>query len=138
MIGKPKETVTFLTAKLHRVPVIDQADIGRLVDDLDNKNFGMRQKATKDLEKLEGQARAALERALAKAPSAEAQARIKKLLDRLEAPLSLPEDLRALRAVEVLERIATPEARDLLGLLAKGATGARLTHEAAESLARLK
>jgi WD40 repeat protein len=138
LIAKPKESVAFMATKLQPVPVIDPAILRRLVDDLDHKNFNTRQHAMRELEKLEGQARVALDKALAKPPSAEAQARIKKLLDRLSAPLSLPEDLRAVRAVEVLERIGTPEARDLLGRLARGAPGARLTREAAASLGRLQ
>jgi WD40 repeat protein len=138
LIGKPRDTVAFVATKLQPVPALDPAIIRRLVDDLDHKNFNARQQAMRDLEKLEGQARTALEQALAKQPSAEVQARIKKLLERLTAPLSLPEDLRAVRAVEVLERIGSPEARDLLSRLAKGATGARLTREASASLGRLQ
>jgi hypothetical protein len=138
LLEKPQETVKFLASKLHPVPVIDSGVLQRLVGELDHKNFGTRQKASKELEKLEGQARLALEQALAKPPSAEAQSRIKKLLDRLEAPLSLPEDRRMVRAVEILERIGSPEARELLARLATGASGARLTREAAESAARLK
>jgi WD40 repeat protein len=138
LIGMPKETPRFLATKLQPVPVVDPAMIRQLVDDLDSKSFNLRQRATKDLEKLEGQARLALEKSLAKPPSAEAQSRIKKLLERLDGPLALAEDFRTVRAVEVLERIGTVEARDLLGRLAKGAPGARLTREASDSLARLK
>ena len=42
-----------------------------------------------------------------------------------------------LRAVEVLERIGTPEARQVLAKLADGAPEARLTQEAKASLQRL-
>ena len=45
---------------------------------------------------------------------------------------------REFHAVEILESIATPAARDLLAELAKGAPGARLTDEAKASLDRLK
>ena len=45
--------------------------------------------------------------------------------------------LRTMRAVEILEHIATPAARDLLAEWAKGAPGARLTEEAKASLERL-
>jgi hypothetical protein len=42
-----------------------------------------------------------------------------------------------LRALEVLEHIATPEAQQVLKTLATGAPEARLTQEAKASLARL-
>ena len=42
-----------------------------------------------------------------------------------------------LRALEVLERIGTPEARQILLSLAKGAPEAALTQEAKASLERL-
>ena len=45
---------------------------------------------------------------------------------------------RQLRAVELLERIATPAARDVLSELAKGAAEAPLTREAAAALERLR
>ncbi len=62
--------------------------------------------------------------------------RIEALMEKLRA-VTRPEALRALRAVAVLEDIATPEARQLLETLAKGAPEARLTQEAKASLTRL-
>ena len=47
------------------------------------------------------------------------------------------EQLRPLRAVLVLEQVATPAARDVLRELAKGMPAARLTREAKASLERL-
>jgi hypothetical protein len=43
-----------------------------------------------------------------------------------------------LRAVEALERIGTPEARQVLQALAKGAAGAVLTRAAQGALERLE
>ena len=48
-----------------------------------------------------------------------------------------PETLQALRAVQVLERIGTAEARRLLKQLAQGLPAARLTEEAKAALNRL-
>ena len=45
--------------------------------------------------------------------------------------------LRVLRGVEVLERVDTPEAEQLLRGLAKGAPGVRLTRETRADLDRL-
>ena len=47
------------------------------------------------------------------------------------------ETVRAWRAVEVLERAGTPEARSVLAALAEGAPAARLTREARAGLKRL-
>jgi len=47
------------------------------------------------------------------------------------------ETLRQGRAIEVLEHIATPEARQLLQTIAEGAAGAGLTREAKAALERL-
>ena len=51
--------------------------------------------------------------------------------------LSNPEVLSSVRAVEALEYLGTPEAQHVLRKLAAGATAARLTQEAKESLKRL-
>jgi hypothetical protein len=77
-----------------------------------------------------------LRKALDGKPSAEMRQRIKHLLDKLRGATDSPEALRAMRAVEALEQVGTPEARRMLGGLAKGAPGARLTTEAKAALAR--
>ena len=53
-------------------------------------------------------------------------------------PTPTPERLRALRAVMVLEQIGTPEARQLLEKLSKGAEGALLTEDAKAAVRRMK
>jgi hypothetical protein len=47
------------------------------------------------------------------------------------------ETLRCLRAIELLERLGTPEARKLLERLGQGSPEAWLTQEAKASLGRL-
>jgi hypothetical protein len=59
-------------------------------------------------------------------------------LDDLDSSAPSAESLRNLRAVAVLEHIASAEARKLLDTLATGAPEARLTQEAKASLARLR
>ncbi len=102
---------------------------------LDADAFGARQKAAAELAKVIDQAEQPLRRALKNAASAEAKRRIEALLRGAEVPS--PERLRELRAVEVLERAGTAEARKLLGELAGGANDARLTREAMEALGRM-
>jgi len=79
----------------------------------------------------------ALRRGLAAKPSLEARKRMEDLLEKIEqAPVS-GERRQVLRAVEVLERAGTPEARKFLKKLAAGRPGARLTEDAHSALARL-
>ena len=55
---------------------------------------------------------------------------------KLEPPFSDPEILRMIRAIEVLERIGSAEARTLLDALAAGGPGHRLTEDAREAAER--
>ena len=59
-------------------------------------------------------------------------------LDRFDPATLKPDRLLQLRAVELLEGIATPVARDVLSELANGAAEAPLSREAAAALGRLK
>jgi len=63
--------------------------------------------------------------------------RIARLLERLQEPVSAPETLQVLRAVEVLEYIGTANARGVLEVACPGAPEGRLTREARASLERL-
>ena len=54
----------------------------------------------------------------------------------MDEPDLPPHVLRGVRAIEVLERIGTKEAKQVLQTAAKGAPGARLTEEAKASLDR--
>ncbi|MBV8614227.1 MAG: hypothetical protein JOY66_10715, partial [Acetobacteraceae bacterium] len=63
--------------------------------------------------------------------------RIDDLLAKIEQHAPTPEELRACRGIEVLERIGTPPARAVLEALADGAESAVLTREARLALARL-
>ena len=69
--------------------------------------------------------------------SAEVRQTAKRLLDGISGPMRDPDRLREVRAVELLERIATSEAKSVLRALAKGAD-ARLTREARAALERLE
>jgi len=75
---------------------------------------------------------------LAKAASAEVRVRIEEILGELTSPLPrTAEELRASRAVRVLELMGNGPARELLSRLAAGGPG-RLTRDADAALARLK
>jgi hypothetical protein len=96
----------------------------------------VREKASADLDKAGARALSALTKALANPPSLEARRRIERLLARLD-PADVPvEDLVAMRGVQALEYIGTPEARRLLEDLSRNAAG-RLTEEASQAVQRL-
>ena len=58
-------------------------------------------------------------------------------MEKLDAPITDPRRRRDLRALELLERIGTATARDLLHDLAQGAPEARFTRDAREAYQRL-
>jgi hypothetical protein len=138
LVSAPAETVPFLKGRLivQRGPV-DPKRLGALIAELDNDIFSVRQRAEKELAKLGPRAEAALRKALAGNPSAEVRERIEKLLKLLAPDALAPGRLRPLRALEVLERIGSPEACKVLQALAKGADGNEVARQAGASLARL-
>jgi hypothetical protein len=70
-------------------------------------------------------------------PTLEQRIRADKLLARLGEPLTDADKLRSLRAVEILELLATPEAVAVLQTLASGADIAHVTREARAVLRRM-
>jgi RNA polymerase sigma factor (sigma-70 family) len=136
-ISAATQTVTFLQKNLQPAVPIDARRMTQLIADLDSDRFPMRQKAAHELEDHGDQAESALRKGLQAKPSIEMRRQIEGLLEKLQqAPAG--KQLRALRAVEVLEHLGTPEAREVLRMLAKGVPEARLTQEAKTSLERLE
>jgi hypothetical protein len=109
----------------------------RLVADLDSDQFATREKAMRELESLGVEAAPILREALAGQPSVEVRRRAEELLDKAARPFLSGEQLQTWRAVELLERIGTPQAQDVLRGLATGRAEAWLTHAAKGSLERL-
>jgi WD40 repeat protein/uncharacterized protein (DUF1778 family) len=136
-LGRYPTVVAYLQAHLQPATSVSAKQLNRWIADLDNPAFAEREKASRALERLTELAQPALRKALTADPSPEAQRRIKALLAKLDGPVSSNETLRSLRAVAVLEHLATPEARRLLEKLAAGAPEARLTREAKATLERL-
>jgi Tol biopolymer transport system component len=135
----PAVSVPFLRERLMPKPSDkDDKKIAKLIADLDDDNFDTREKATKGLEDLGKTAEAAVRKALAGRTSAEAKARLEKLLAKLGGDAALtPEQNRDLLAVRVLETAGTPEARKLLETLVREAPGWWVTKEAKLALERL-
>jgi WD40 repeat protein len=136
LCAAPERAVTLLRDGLRPAPAVPADEIRRRIADLDGDAFERREAAFADLAALGDQARPALQAALQANPSAELRRRTEALLAPPDVVRSA-ETRRALRAVEVLERIGSPEARQLLEALGGGAPDARQTREVKAALARL-
>jgi WD40 repeat protein len=134
---RPREAAAFLKERVRPVAPLEPARLKRLLADLGSGKYAAREKAKRELQALGELALPAL-RALHKAaPSLDVERQAKWLLDRMEGPVRAPETVRLLRAVEVLERLGTAEAREALAALARGAPESCVTREARASLRRL-
>jgi hypothetical protein len=137
LVCSPERAVGFLGKRLRSAEPVDIKRIERLIAELDNERFEVREQATRELAALAEGAAPALRKALAGKPSLEMSRRLGALLDRLDgAPLSV-NVVRQIRAVEALESIGNAEARRLLDQLAAGPAGERLTQEARAAAGRL-
>jgi RNA polymerase sigma factor (sigma-70 family) len=134
LVAAPEPAVALLRGKLWST---DPQRLTRLMQELDDESFDVRERATEELERLGYEAEPALHKKLAERPSAEARRRIAEILTRLEQRAVSGSSLRLLRGLEALEAIGTPEARQALEKLAAGPADAWLTQEAKASLARL-
>jgi HEAT repeat protein len=134
----PGQAVPFLAAVLRPVKPPEPAAVARLIADLNSPRYQVREKASRDLERLGETVVDGLQRARKGDMPIEQALRIDRLLAKLDGPVLSPEQLRATRAGAALEQIGGPEACKVLAGLAAGAAGARLTREAKAGLERLK
>lgn len=135
----PELAITLLRKRLRPAAgkALDAKELARLIAELGDESFEVRERATKALGLAGRTARPALLEAHRKADDLEVRRRLKELLEALASPRLSGEPLRQVRAAEVLEHLATPDARKLLTALAGGNPSARLTHDAAAALKRL-
>jgi hypothetical protein len=134
-LAASRQTVVFLKARLkHEVFKGDLRRVAILVKELDHNKFSVRERATAELEKLGPLAAPALAQVVLETKSMEARRRAVKLLEKVRSSSPL---LREQRGVEVLVRMGTSDARQLLERLAKGPGDAWLTQQAKAGLQRL-
>ncbi|HEX6512109.1 MAG TPA: WD40 repeat domain-containing protein, partial [Chloroflexota bacterium] len=137
LIQSPDTALTFLEKMLLPVPPVKLASIVALIADLDHADFARRERASRELEKIGEPAGPALRKLLKEKPSLEVRKRIEILLEAIDGRPTSPEGLRTFRALQVLETIGTPKAKQILEGLASGAAEAALTQEAKAALTRL-
>jgi WD40 repeat protein len=126
----PQQSVPWLKQRL-QIVATPAEQITKLIGKLDDKNFAVRQKASKALDDMGEVAEGALRKALEANPALEVRQRIEQILERRKGDM-----MRKLRAVDVLEIAGTGEARRMLESLAKEAADPRLAEAAATALKR--
>jgi WD40 repeat protein len=139
LAGAGNLAVPFMQERIKPPVGVPAKRLEQLLVDLDSPSFEVRNKASEQLQKLGELAEPALRQALTAQPALELRQRLEKLLE--DAPsfrVPAPDQLQALRSVQVLERIGTAAAQEVLQVLARGAQGARLTAEAQAAVDRLE
>jgi hypothetical protein len=137
----PDETLPLLRKHVRPARADGAPPLARLIADLDADAFAVREKASRQLQSRGPAVIPALREALAANPSPEARRRMEAVLEvvgnKKPHERTTADERRVLRAVAVLERIGTPEARQMLGELAKGDAESPLTHNARAAQIRL-
>jgi WD40 repeat protein len=135
LAAAPGQSVPFLSARLR--PGEDDKKLAGLVADLADDDAAVRQRAALALRDAGADALPVLRKALAGRPPEQVRERVEKLLAEL-APHQEGVRRRGHRAVFVLEQAGTPQAREALEELSRGAGEESLRQEALLALRRLQ
>jgi hypothetical protein len=136
LVDNPQVAVSLLQ---ERITSSGPQAIQSLIADLENEDFAVRESATKALAAIGTDALGPLRTAASQSDSPEVRDRASRLLRSMKVRKDqLPgADLRAIRAVEVLERIGSSETKTLLAKWEKECAGTLLGHEAKAASTRL-
>jgi hypothetical protein len=137
LLDAPEQSAALIGQRVRPAEKFVPQRVRRWLAELDSDDFAERDRATRGLARLGGQAEGAVRAFLDRAPSAEAKRRAEDILAGLRGPVTDPERLRSLRAVEVLEHVGSAAAERVLRTLAEGHPEDRLTREADATLRRL-
>lgn len=116
----------------------DPQRIARLLADLDNDDFAVRDKASAELKRLGTRAEKPLRQELKRTTNAEVTKRLEELLKEIAQPTRSLEEHQVERALETLERIGTPEAREAVTLVDKEAGNHQLQEQIKAVLRRME
>jgi len=134
--ASPKDALALIKDKVKPAGVIEPKRIEELIGQLDSNQFQVRDKAGKELASMGDQIVPAVDQALTKNITLEFRRRLEDVRGKVTSVILGGEKLREYRAVEVLERIKTPESRQVLESLARGAPDTLLTNAARAALKR--
>jgi HEAT repeat protein len=132
----PSQSIPWLDARL-KATTFDPARVADLFKQLDSDDFATRKNAEEQLASLGDKIEQLLRKAAENNPSVDVRRAAERLLDGLKNRNVPSARLAEFRAVELLERIGSSEARMLLERLSKGDDETRLTVEAKGALHRL-
>jgi hypothetical protein len=139
LVRAPKHSVPRLRESLGKAAeTVDAKRIAQLIKDLDDKEFNVREAASRELERLGDRAEPALRKAFDNPPSPEVKRRAENLLGKLDPSILSESRLRAQRAFAVLEHVGDADATAALRKLADGPEAASETREAKAALQRVK
>jgi WD40 repeat protein len=136
LLAAPEPATRLLRERLRPATAADPRRVRQLLADLESDEFSVRSAASRELAGLGPQVGPALRAALTDQTSLEARKRIESLLRGFAGPPT-GDPLRALRGIQVLERLGSPEAREVLQALSGGAEAAPQTQDARAALRRL-
>ena len=129
----PKQSLPLIRRILVPIVPADDKLVANMFADLEKDDFRIRERAARELQNHGETVELTLRRKLETGPPTETAARCRDILEHIQ---QAPERLRKIRALQVLERLPTDEARQFLNALARGAPEALLTQDAKSALER--
>jgi hypothetical protein len=138
LVGADGQVLPKLKTALTRSAAPSPKQLARWIRELDDDDFEVREAATKTLKATGADALGPVEAALRLKPTPEQQRRLEAILAALKTSGWTAERLREIRGVFLLEQIGSPEAREVLDVLAKQERSPTLAREAKSALLRLE
>ncbi len=139
LIHQPRQALPLLRGQIAALkPAGSSLPAAQLIDRLSSDRFDEREQAGKALLQLGSRVRKDIVAALQKTPALDLERQLQDLLADIDSNHWTPDELRLLRAVEVLEHLGVPEARQPLRTLATGVASERISEAARAALARLE
>jgi WD40 repeat protein len=136
-IRRPDLAVPFLKERLRPVFARDRLQISQLCSELDSNVFELRERSAGELAAQVDVSASQLRKEASGPIGAEARRRLQFILATWDDARFSGEQLQSLRALEILERIGTRDALNVIGTIAAGQPGFRVTQAAKASVARL-
>jgi len=136
LLAAPDEAVNIVRKGFKVESPLDAKHLQQLLRNLDSDNFEEREKATDELTKVADAIEPLLVKTLETGSSSEVKLRVERILESINKPKA--HSLRIQRTLEILERLGTPEALEVLEQLAAATPQTQITDDAKKTLERLR